>query len=60
MLKGLASEIVMLLCHIKTSGVAVLSLVLFASCVGTDHFVCSVGSVKPDAYHHGYKMRGEH
>lgn len=60
MLKGLASEIVMLLCHVKTSHVAVLSLVLFASCVGTEHFMCSVGSMKPDAYHHGYKMRGEH
>lgn len=53
-LKGLASETVMLLRHVKTSDVDVLSL-LFVSCVGTEYFRCSVGTVKPDAYHHSYK-----
>lgn len=58
MLKGLASKIVVLLRHVRASVVAVLSLVLLVSCVGTEHFACCVGSVKP-AYQHGYKMRGE-
>ena len=60
MLKGLGTEIVMWLHHVKPSDVVVLSFVLFASCVGTELSACSVGSVKPGAYYHSYKMSREH